>query len=127
VQKKKPNSNKVEEDKNLNKAVARFDPKVIPEIEEVNMFREDATVLNMRKPTVKYAFKEQLLVVQGATETKTLKSMMPEVMKQVGPKELKHLSEIVSAMGGAKAEAAEEDEDDAPPELVGTFEDAAKK
>ena len=53
--------------------------------------------------------------------------MMPDIMKQVGPKELKHLSELVSSMEGAKAEAAEEDEDDAPPELVGTFEDAAKK
>merc|ERR1711970_443395 len=93
----------VVEDKGLNKVVARYDPKPIPEIEEVNMFREDASVLHMRKPTVKYAFKEQLLVLNGNVETKTLKSMMPDILKQVGPKEFGHLTELIQGMQGCAA------------------------
>jgi len=57
--------------------------------------------------------------------------MMPDVINQVGPKEFGHLAELMKEMqggaGAAGADAAAEDEDDAPPELVGTFEDAAKK
>merc|ERR1719409_2358703 len=128
---KKKTTAAVVEDKGLNKVVARFDPKPIPEIEEVNMSREDASVLHMRKPQVKYAFKEQLLVLNGNVETKTLKSMMPDILKQVGPKEFGHLTELIQGMqggaAGAKPEGDEEDDDDQPPELVGTFEDAAKK
>ena len=126
VQKKKTQTNVVVEDKNMNKSVARFDPKVIPEIEEVNMFRDDATVVHMRKPQVKYAFKEQLLVLNGNVETKTIKEMMPEILKQVGPKEFVHLNELIGQMQKGAADKEEEDEDDQPPELVGTFEDAAK-
>lgn len=53
--------------------------------------------------------------------------MMPDVINQVGPKEFGHLAELMKEMQGGAGEAAAEDEDDAPPELVGTFEDAAKK
>ena len=57
---------------------------------------------------------------------------MPDVLKQVGPKEFGHLSELIQGMqGGAGAGAAKDadgsDEDDQPPALVGNFEDAAKK
>jgi hypothetical protein len=53
--------------------------------------------------------------------------MMPDIINQVGPKEFGHLAELMKEMQGGAGEAAAEDEDDAPPELVGTFEDAAKK
>ena len=53
--------------------------------------------------------------------------MLPDVIQQAGPKEFAKIADAMKGMGaGGKAEDAE-DEDDAPPELVGTFEDAAKK
>jgi hypothetical protein len=67
------------------------------------------------------------LVLQGNPETKNLKDMMPEILKQVGPQQFGYLKDIISqAANPAAAEA--EDEDDGPPPLVqGTFEDAADK
>ena len=92
------------------------------------MFRDDNTVLHMRKPKVEYSFREQLLVLQGNPETKNLKDMMPEILKQVGPQQFGYLKDIISQAANPSAAVAEEDEDDGPPPLVqGTFEEAADK
>jgi len=49
--------------------------------------------------------------------------MMPDILKQVGPKQYQFLKSQLSDLG---AKAAENDDDDVP-NLVGTFEDAGKK
>lgn len=68
--------------------------------------------------------RENLLVVTGNPETKELKDMMPEILKQVGPQQYSFLKDIMKNIIPEKA--GEEDEDDVP-ELVGNFEDASKK
>ena len=65
-----------------------------------------------------------MLVVAGNAETKDLKSMMPDILKQVGPKQYQFLKSTLGELG--KGAAAEKDDDDIPT-LVGTFEDAGKK
>lgn len=63
----------------------------------------------------------------GNSETKELKDMLPEIIKQVGPQQLNALKDYISKMGNIpEGKAGEEDEDDVP-ELVGNFEDASKK
>jgi len=65
------------------------------------------------------------LVVAGNAETKTLQDMMPDILKQVGPKQYQFLKNQLSNLDSNKA--AENDDDDDVPNLVGTFEDAGKK
>lgn len=69
--------------------------------------------------------RENLLVVTGNPETKELKDMMPEILKQVGPQQYGFLKDIMKNII-PEGKAGEEDEDDVP-ELVGNFEDASKK
>jgi hypothetical protein len=52
--------------------------------------------------------------------------MMPDILKQVGPKQYAFLKSALGDLGGAKKTVEADDEDDVP-ELVGTFEDAGKK
>jgi nascent polypeptide-associated complex subunit beta len=69
------------------------------------------------------------MVVTGNPETKNLKDMMPEILKQVGPQQYSFLKDIIGNMGSVKEATSkqEEDEDDVP-ELVGTnFEEASKQ
>ena len=66
------------------------------------------------------------MVVAGTPETKNLKDMMPDILKQVGPKQYDFLKSQLGDLGGAGKKDAEADDDDVP-ELVGTFEDAGKK
>jgi hypothetical protein len=72
-----------------------------------------------------FSVKENLLVVAGTPETKELKDMMPDILKQLGPKQYSFLKEFGNM--GPKGSAAVADDDDDVPELVGTFEDAQKK
>jgi hypothetical protein len=68
------------------------------------------------------------MVVNGNPETKELKDMMPEILKQVGPQQYNFLKNIMGNMETVKeGKAGDEDEDDVP-ELVGTnFEEASKQ
>ena len=70
--------------------------------------------------------RENLLVVAGSAETKNLKDMLPDILKQVGPKQYNFLKSQVGDLGAAGKKTAEADDDDVP-ELVGTFEDYGKK
>ena len=89
------------------------------------MFKDDNTVIHLKRPQTQFSVKENLLVVAGTPQTKELKDMMPDILKQVGPKQYQFLK---SQMGNidTKAAAVKDDSDDVP-ELVGTFEDAGKK
>lgn len=73
--------------------------------------------------------RENLLVVTGNPDTKDLKDMMPDILKQVGPQQYDFLKTIMGNMETIKegGKGAEEDEDDVP-ELVNTnFEEASKQ
>lgn len=72
--------------------------------------------------------RENLLVVTGIPETKELKDLMPEILKQVGVQQYNYLKNIIGNMDTVKeSKIGEEDEDDVP-DLVGTnFEEASKK
>jgi nascent polypeptide-associated complex subunit beta len=79
------------------------------------------------KIIVQFSARENLLIVTGSFETKELKDMLPDIIKQVGPQQYEALKSLVGGMG-KDAKADEDDEDDVPPLVEGTnFESAAKK
>lgn len=141
----------------------------LSDIDEVNMFKDDNTVVHFKRPlskkylqfltfiflskkresfcshsysftyyvvfmcinlffVVQFSVRENLLVVTGNPETKELKDLMPEILKQVGVQQYNYLKNIIGNMDTVKeSKAGEEDEDDVP-DLVGTnFEEASKK
>ncbi len=73
--------------------------------------------------TAQFSVKENLLVVAGTPETKELKDMLPDILKQVGPQQYQFLKSTLGNLEGGKEAAADDD----VPDLVGTFEDAGKK
>ena len=90
------------------------------------MFKDDNTVVHFKKPLIQFSVRENLLVVTGNPETKDLKEMMPDILKQVGPQQYQHLKNIMGGMESVKENKGGEDEDDVP-DLVGNFEDASKQ
>jgi nascent polypeptide-associated complex subunit beta len=75
---------------------------------------------------VQFSVRENLLVVTGNPETKELKDMMPEILKQVGPQQYQFLKDAIKNII-PESKAGEEDEDDVPELVGGNFEDASKK
>ena len=108
------------EDAVLNKKLSKFGLQVLPDIEEVNMFRDDDTVMHFKKPALQFSIREQLVTISGDCETKNIKDLLPGILNQVGHQQYQALQNI---FGGAAASKAAADEDDVP-ELVGNFDDA---
>lgn len=115
----------VNEDKKLKSAIKKFGVQPLQDIEEVNMFKDDNTVVHFKRPLIQFSVRENLLVVTGNPETKELKDMLPDILKQVGPQQFSFLKDIIGKII-PEGKAGEEDEDDVP-ELVGNFDDASKK
>ena len=113
------------EDKKLKQQLKKFNVQSLPDIEEVNFFKDDDTVMNFKRPAVDFSVRDNLLVVSGNPDTKSIETMLPDILKQVGPEQAAKLKDVVKKDGGAAA--ADDDDDDDVPELVGNFEDASKK
>ena len=88
-----------------------------------SFFKDDDTVMNFKRPAVDLSVRDNLLVVSGNPETKGIETMLPDILKQVGPEQAAKLKDVVTKDGTATAE----DDDDDVPELIGNFEDASKK
>merc|ERR1712139_191871 len=89
----------VNEDKKLKSTIKKFGMQALQDIDEVNMFKDDHTVIHFRKPQTSFSVRENLLVVTGAPETKSLKEMMPDILKQVGPQQYQFLKQQIGAPG----------------------------
>ena len=121
---KKENAN---EDKKL-KQLKKFNVQSLPDIDEVNFFKDDDTVMNFKRPAVDFSVRDNLLVVSGNPDTKDIETMLPDILKQVGPEQAAKLKDVVRKDDTGKGDQEEDDDDDDIPELVGgNFEDVSKK
>lgn len=115
----------VNEDKKFKATIKKFGMQPLSDIDEVNMFKDDNTVIHFKKPQASFSVRESLLVVTGNPETRGLQSLLPDILKQVGPAQYQYLKDTViqnpGAAAGATGAGAAEDDDDDVPELVGTF------
>ena len=84
----KHRANKVEVDKKIEAVAKKAQSRKLNEITEVNIFKDDNTVIQFKKPTVEYSFKEKVSFVSGVHENKNLKEVFTNLIKQLGPKQL---------------------------------------
>ena len=124
--KKKAPKQNANEDKKLKQQLKKFNVQNLPDIEEVNFFKDDDTVMNFKKPAVDFSVRDNLLVVSGNPETKGIETMLPDILKQCGPEQAAKLKDTVTKSDAAKAE--DDDEDDIPELVAGqNFEEVSKK
>ena len=116
----KHRGNKVEVDKKIEAVAKKSQARKLNEVVEVNIFKDDNTVIQFKKPTVEYSFKEKVTFISGAHETKNLKDVFTSLVKQLGPKQLSFVKEANDTKKGEKEKI------DEAPELVEDFEETAK-
>ena len=117
----KHRTNKVEVDKKIEAVAKKSQAKKLNEITEVNIFKDDNTVIQFKKPTVEYSFKEKVSFVSGIHETKNLKEVFTNLLKQLGPKQLNFVKETTDILKNKGKEKIDE-----APELVEDFDAVAK-
>ena len=100
-------------------------------VEEVNIFKSDGNVVHIVQPKIQASIPSNTFVVTGNAETKPLQELLPGILHQLGPESMERLRSYAQQMGagqgaGSIPEGDDEDDDDAVPELVENFEEAAK-
>lgn len=115
------------DDKKLQATLKKMATNPIPGIEEVNMFKDDGTILHFTNPKVQASLGANTFSVTGHAETKKLTEMLPSVLSQMGPEAFSKLGSSLNFMKpDASDPTADADVDDDIPELVENFEDASK-
>ncbi|KAI2811351.1 hypothetical protein RDWZM_003814 [Blomia tropicalis] len=141
------------DDKKLQSSLKKLTVNSIPGIEEVNMFKDDGSVIHFNNPKVQASLAANTFAISGQAEQKRLAEMMPGILNQLRPENLDHLKSLASALAGnsgngsdvtdmAAAVAAmqnagldssanplgtvKEDDEDEVPQLVENFDEAAQ-
>merc|ERR1712227_1192681 len=105
----------------------------IPGIEEVNMIKDDGTVMHFNNPKVQASLASNTFAVAGHAENKQITELLPGILNQLGAESLSHLRKLAGGAGGLGpsesgmngAEDGDEDDDDVP-DLVENFDEACK-
>jgi len=125
------------DDKKLQSTLKKLAVSTIPGIEEVNMIRDDGTVIHFNNPKVQASLSSNVFAVTGHGETKEVAEMLPAILSQMGPESLEHVKRFAYTGGqqrlaqmagktdaGEEADADSDDED--VPDLVSNFDEPSK-
>ncbi|EDQ84594.1 uncharacterized protein MONBRDRAFT_34637 [Monosiga brevicollis MX1] len=121
------------DDKKLQTTLKKLGVNNIPGVEEVNMIKDDGTVIHFKNPKVQAAIAASTFCISGKSETKRITELMPDIINQLGQENmsiLQNLAAEMGARGGVTPSALDEidGDDEDVPELEGqNFEAAAGK
>ena len=101
-----------------------LEAKKLNDIQEVNIFKDDNTVLHFRKPGLEYSPKEKVSFLTGPHEIKHIKDLLPNILKQLGPKQFSFMKDYAETL---KNQEKKDEKIEEAPELVEDFEEVSKK
>jgi len=121
------------DDKKLQTSLKKLGVNNIPGIEEVNMIRDDGTVIHFTNPKVQASLAANTFSINGHAENKQITEMLPGILNQLGADNLANLKKLASTVAGLANSSSEKpagptelDEDDDVPDLVENFDEASK-
>lgn len=123
------------DDKKLQSNLKKLSVTNIPGIEEVNMIKDDGSVIHFNNPKVQASVPANTFAINGHAENKQITDMLPGILNQLGAESLTHLKRLANNVTSAYTPGAaptgqaggDEDDDDDVPELVGDFDEFSKK
>ncbi|XP_018495281.1 transcription factor BTF3 homolog 4 [Galendromus occidentalis] len=114
------------DEKKLQSSLKKLTVSNIPGIEEVNMIKEDGTVIHFNNPKVQGSLPHNTFAISGHADHRRITEMLPGILSQLGPESLTHLKELATAQaGGDNKDGSNEAEDDVP-DLVDNFDEPSK-
>ncbi|XP_067007793.1 transcription factor BTF3 homolog 4 [Anabrus simplex] len=114
------------DDKKLQSSLKKLSVNTIPGIEEVNMIKDDGTVIHFNNPKTQASLAANTFAITGLGENKQITELLPGILSQLGPEGLTQLKRLASVANSAGGKASIE-EDDEVPELVENFDEASKE
>jgi len=119
--KKVVHSTPATDDKKLQSSLKKLSVNTIPGIEEVNIIKNDGSVIHFNNPKAQASLATNTFAITGHGENKQISEMLPGILTQLGPEGLMQLKKIANDIVSSKKLA----DDDDVPELVENFEEVA--
>merc|ERR1711962_1285666 len=115
------------DDKKLQSSLKKLSVNNIPGIEEVNMIKDDGTVIHFNNPKVQASLAANTFAVTGHAENKNITEMLPSILNQLGAENINALKSLATnpKMSFAKDSAPKDDGED-DDDLDGDFDEASK-
>ncbi|XP_012287651.1 transcription factor BTF3 homolog 4 [Orussus abietinus] len=114
------------DDKKLQSCLKKLSVNTIPGIEEVNMIKDDGTVIHFNNPKAQASLSANTFAITGHGENKQITEMLPGILSQLGPEGLTQLKRLATNVT-TKVGKATLEEDDEVPDLVENFDEASKE
>lgn len=119
------------DEKKLQSSLKKLSVSNIPGIEEVNMIKEDGTVIHFNNPKVQASLAANTFAITGQGETKQIAEMLPGILNQLGAESLSSLKKLATSVAGGTGDSKPstdeiDDDDDGVPELVENFDETSK-
>jgi len=80
-----------QDDKRLLTQLKKLNVTQIPAIEEVNLFKDDGSVVHFTKPKVQAEIQSNTYIISGECETKKVEELIPQILPQLGSEHIEHL------------------------------------
>ncbi|KAK9466933.1 NAC domain-containing protein [Lipomyces arxii] len=107
------------DDKKLQASLKKLNVQPIPNIEEVNMFKDDGKVLHFAAPKVQAAVSANTFAIHGNGEEKDLPELLPGILNQLGSDSIANLRKLAESYKSLQLDGGKtEEDDDEIPDLV---------
>ncbi|XP_022657107.1 transcription factor BTF3 homolog 4-like isoform X1 [Varroa destructor] len=119
------------EEKKLLSALKKLSVNNIPGIEEVNVIKDDGSVIHFNNPKVQASLAHNTFAIIGRGEERCITEMLPNILPQLGPESLVHLKDLATAQSGSDKDVKDKqikdaEGDDDVPDLVDNFDEPSK-
>jgi len=117
------------DDKKLQNSLNKLTVNPIPGIEEVNMIKDDGSVIHFNNPKVQASLAANTFAITGHAESKRITDMVPGILSQLRAENFSHLKQLANVggnVGDSFGNPTIEEDDDEVPELVENFDEAAR-
>lgn len=86
------------DDKKLQSSLKKLSVNTIPGIEEVNIIKNDGTVIHFNNPKAQASLPTNTFAITGHGENKSISEMLPGILTQLGPHDITQLKKIASEL-----------------------------
>lgn len=86
------------DDKKLQSSLKKLSVNTIPGIEEVNIIKNDGTVIHFNNPKAQASLPTNTFAITGHGENKSISEMLPGILTQLGPQDITQLKKIASEL-----------------------------
>merc|ERR1712126_620846 len=119
------------DDKKLQSSLKKLAVNNIPGIEEVNMIKDDGSVIHFNNPKVQASLAANTFAITGHAENKQSTEMLPGILNQLGAEGLINLRRLAERLPQGRGvdpitEINDEGDDDDVPDLVDNFDEPSK-